>query len=90
MSAADADDARLRKISPSFPRRYNADRLGVKDYALASAGAFVVRGLTSKAYTPPGRVLPTELWHALGVDAQARARRRRRSVALSARVRCFL
>lgn len=65
---ADLDD--LRSLVEEAARTYvEGDRIGEFDHALAAAGAQVVHKLSSDPYTPPGRVVPTWLWHAVGRDA---------------------
>ena len=48
---------------------FDGDRVGRFDYALQAAGAKVVPSLTSEPYTPRGAIIPTKVWHALGLDA---------------------
>ena len=48
---------------------FDGDRVGRFDYALQAAGAKVVPSLTSEPYTPRGALVPTKIWHALGLDA---------------------
>jgi hypothetical protein len=48
---------------------FDGDRVGRFDYALQAAGARVVPSLTSEPYTPRGALIPTKVWHALGLDA---------------------
>ena len=46
---------------------FDGDRVGRFDYALGAAGAKVVPSLTSEPYTPRGALVPTKIWHALGL-----------------------
>ncbi|KAI8326279.1 hypothetical protein GQ54DRAFT_253252 [Martensiomyces pterosporus] len=47
--------------------RYASDRLGKTDFALFSAGARVIPGLTSPTFEPPVRGLAQKLWRKLGM-----------------------
>ncbi|PIA19421.1 hypothetical protein COEREDRAFT_37566 [Coemansia reversa NRRL 1564] len=47
--------------------RYNNDRLGKTDFALFSAGARIIPGLTSLSFEPPARGLAQRLWRKLGM-----------------------
>ena len=58
-----------RAVDTAVAVFFEADRVAKFDYALRATGASVVQGLTSEPYTPPGSVVPTKVWHALGRDA---------------------
>eukprot|EP00633_Aureoumbra_lagunensis_P007636 CAMPEP_0197317970 /NCGR_PEP_ID=MMETSP0891-20130614/49202_1 /TAXON_ID=44058 ORGANISM="Aureoumbra lagunensis, Strain CCMP1510" /NCGR_SAMPLE_ID=MMETSP0891 /ASSEMBLY_ACC=CAM_ASM_000534 /LENGTH=422 /DNA_ID=CAMNT_0042808197 /DNA_START=1135 /DNA_END=2403 /DNA_ORIENTATION=- len=62
--------AELSRLADEAVRTYlDGDRVGDFDYALGAAGAKIVKKLTSLPYTPPNRVVPTSIWHAMGRDA---------------------
>ena len=68
MLAAPPPGARPRLPNEPSPtqdahERFHADRLGIKDFALHSAGASIVRAasLTSAAYSQKGQIMPTEV-----------------------------
>ena len=48
---------------------FDGDRVGRFDYALQAAGAKVVPSLASGRARQRGAIIPTKVWHALGLDA---------------------
>lgn len=51
-------------------RLYEADAVGLVDYAAATAGGKVLPSLSSATYTPPGQLLSTDTFHAWGFKAE--------------------
>ncbi|KAJ2907468.1 hypothetical protein GGI21_003858 [Coemansia aciculifera] len=63
----DAAYANVARMIEDALGRYANDRLGKTDFALASAGARILPGLTSPTLEPPARSFTQRMWRKLGM-----------------------
>ncbi|KAJ1730244.1 hypothetical protein LPJ61_003120 [Coemansia biformis] len=63
----DAAYANVARMIEDALNRYTNDRLGKTDFALFSAGARIIPGLTSPTFEPPARGLTQRLWRKMGM-----------------------
>ncbi|KAJ2158719.1 hypothetical protein GGF46_003560 [Coemansia sp. RSA 552] len=63
----DAAYANVARMIEEALNRYTNDRLGKTDFALFSAGARIVPGLTSPTFEPPARGLMQRFWRTIGM-----------------------
>ncbi|KAJ2263778.1 hypothetical protein GGI01_000423 [Coemansia sp. RSA 376] len=63
----DAAYANVARMIEDALSRYANDRLGKTDFALSSAGARIIPGLTSPTFEPPVRGFSQRIWRKLGM-----------------------
>ncbi|KAJ2782068.1 hypothetical protein H4R18_002488 [Coemansia javaensis] len=63
----DAAYAHVARMIEDALTSYTNDRLGKTDFALLSAGARIIPGLTSPTFEPPARGLAQRLWRRMGM-----------------------
>ncbi|KAJ2867677.1 hypothetical protein GGH94_000644 [Coemansia aciculifera] len=63
----DAAYANVARMIEDALSRYANDRLGKTDFALSSAGARIIPGLTSPTFEPPVRSFSQRIWRKLGM-----------------------
>ncbi|KAJ1995087.1 hypothetical protein GGI25_001316 [Coemansia spiralis] len=66
-SDGDAAYTHVSRMIEDALSRYSNDRLGKTDFALFSAGARIIPGLTSPTFEPPARGLTQKLWRKMGM-----------------------
>ncbi|KAJ1665698.1 hypothetical protein IW140_001529 [Coemansia sp. RSA 1813] len=66
-SDGDAAYTHVARMIEDALNRYANDRLGKADFALFSAGARIIPGLTSPTFEPPVRGISQKLWRKMGM-----------------------